>query len=355
LASDHFDSRRIAELDGLRAVAIMAFIGTHGLPGLFPGGSLGVDLFFVLSGYLITAMLDSEWRAAERISFRRFARRRIFRIWPAFAALLILILVMALIGDAPEHLWSVLIAALSITNWTSVALGSDYGGLLRHSWSLSAEEQFYLLWSAAIAFGGLLAHRRALIGSLLGIIVLMTVWRIVLFSWGADSSRLFKGLDTHSEGLLLGCLLALFRPASLAPLVRRFWPAAAAVLIATLLCVQTYSPYNLTIGLAVTPIASVCPVWAALQQPRSLRALGTPLLAAIGRRSYSLYLWRWPVFQLAALAFPDLWVQLPLELAVAVGLAELSYRFVELPFLSLRARQDRRSEVPVADGVAPPA
>ncbi len=325
---------RIPAIDGLRAIAILVVMGVHAAPDALPGGFWGVDLFFVISGYLITGQLKAEWDAAGRIDWPAFLRRRFFRIWPAFTVLLAIALIASFAPGLESYRWSVLVALFSLTNWASVVLGADFGGALRHTWSLSAEEQFYLIWPALLVLGGLLSRPRQLAMVLLFLTLATTAWRILLFTQGADGSRLYNGLDTHNEGLLLGCAIALWAPKWRRAIAERLWIVSGAVLAAALFGVVAHSLFNLTAGLLVLAACAAVLLMAVLEHLPGLGWLEHAWLAALGRRSYSLYLFHLPIFE----CMQHTGLQPQLSLAVAIGVsflaAELSYRFVERPFLT---------------------
>lgn len=150
---------RIAAIDGLRALAILAVLGCHGLGNILPGGFFGVDVFFVISGFVITRSLASEWDRTGLVRPGTFFGRRVLRLWPAFGAMLLAVLTLAIASDSTGYRWSVLVAALSISNWARAFADWD-GGLLGHTWSLSAEEQFYLIWPALLVLTGASAWTR---------------------------------------------------------------------------------------------------------------------------------------------------------------------------------------------------
>ncbi|HEY1015505.1 MAG TPA: acyltransferase, partial [Herpetosiphonaceae bacterium] len=208
----------LAGIDGLRALAVAAVLLYHaGAP--LPGGFLGVEVFFVLSGYLITALLLAEWEGTGSVRLGRFWGRRARRLLPAlFAALGGAALIGRLLLSARETtgMPGDMLAALGyVTNWRLAAGAQSYFAplarppLLQHLWSLAVEEQFYLLWPLLFAGGMRLAGRRGLAGcaalGALGSVALMAALR----QPGADPSRIYYGTDTRAFGLLLGAGLAL--------------------------------------------------------------------------------------------------------------------------------------------------
>ena len=191
--------------DGLRALAIIFVFLVHAWESAFPGGWAGVDIFFVLSGYLITTLLTNELSETGTIDYRNFYIRRVLRLWPAFAVFL-LVVVLEMSVRAP-NIWSfgaVGLSAVYLMNWNRAFVWWSQHNL-GHTWSLAMEEQFYLLWPALLVF---IFSRRA-ICCVLAMIIAMVTWRCFLALDGADPERTYNGFDTHGDALLIGCLLAL--------------------------------------------------------------------------------------------------------------------------------------------------
>jgi peptidoglycan/LPS O-acetylase OafA/YrhL len=351
-------------IDGLRAIAVLAVLAYHAGFGVAQGGFLGVEVFFVISGYLITALLLAEHRRSGRIDTVRFWLRRARRLLPALFLLLGATLGFALVV-LPEEVarlrMDTLAAFAYVTNWHLIAGDQSYfetigrPSLFMHLWSLAIEEQFYLLWPLVLV--ALLAvGRRAGLALTLAGAVGSAAWMAFLFNPGSDPSRLYYGTDTRLTGLLLGAALAFAWVPEVAagedgPSRPRVWTsrrvgrlvelpglAGLAVLAAFFVWADAFAPFLYRGGLALVALATVAVIAAAVH-PRS--RLG-PLLDRgpmrwIGTRSYGIYLWHWPVF---ALTRPDLDLNLDPAalLAVRFGLtaiiAEASYRFVEAPIRS---------------------
>ncbi|MEO8758179.1 MAG: acyltransferase [Devosia sp.] len=329
---------RIAAIDGLRALAILAVLGCHGLGNILPGGFFGVDVFFVISGFVITRSLASEWDRTGLVRPGTFFGRRVLRLWPAFGAMLLAVLTLAIASDSTGYRWSVLVAALSISNWARAFADWD-GGLLGHTWSLSAKEQFYLIWPALLVLTGALAHRRGLARALVIAIVAASAWRLLLLVSGASPARLFFGLDTHCEGLLIGCLLAIARPAWVGPEVTCHWWIPAAALVGLSLTQHTESALTLSLELLLAPLCAGWILLAAVDGARGLSALTSRPALWLGTRSYSIYLWHLPIFALIGVLGQSVLLSLPLELGITFAIAELSYRLLERPFQVRRSRE----------------
>ncbi len=345
-------------IDALRAIAVLAVFLYHAGVGWMPGGFLGVDVFFVISGYLITSLLLSERRRTGRVRLGQFWLRRARRLLPAVGVLIAVTMIVAAIVE-PERLAELrgdAIASLAyVANWHFVLEHQSYfdqfqrPSLFRHLWSLSVEEQFYLFWPLAFAGGmALLGRRRLLVGVLAGALAsLALTW--VLFD-PTDASRVYYGTDTHAAGLLIGVALALvWSPWRLRRATPGRWcgPALDAVgtvglayLVLSFLQVHDYDLALFHGGYLWLALASAAAI-AVMAHPSARLGplLAQPPLVWLGLRSYSFYLWHWPVL---ALTRPGLDVSLPrgvlipLQLLAVLALADLSYRFVELPFRGKR-------------------
>jgi peptidoglycan/LPS O-acetylase OafA/YrhL len=351
--------RQLPGLDGLRAIAVVAVIIYHLNPSWLPGGYLGVDVFFVISGYLITSLLMSELSRTGRLSLPGFWLRRARRLLPALGVLLLGVTVLAAIfaRDALGRLQADLPASVFyVMNWHLVFQHDDYLAsfgrppLLQHLWSLSVEEQFYLLWPPAF----LLLRRRFSDGKValaaLGGAGLSALLMAVLFRHG-DPSAVYFATDTHAEGLLIGCALAAALPpwrmvAGIQPGARRLLErsglAALAVMVLGLVVLNFDSSFTYRGGLVVVDLATAVVV-ATVAHPASRvgAALARGPLRWIGMRSYSLYLWHWPIFELTRpnvdIGLPG-WADTILRLALTAAAADLSYRFVEQPWRDGRAQ-----------------
>ena len=327
-------------LDGLRAVAILATIAVHAaffLPGpwgvLFPGAWIGVDIFFVLSGFLITRLLADEIGRNGGISLRRFYIRRVLRLFPAYAVLLAADILFStwVLGDRDIYK-AALVSAGYVMNW-SRAFAWFPDASLGHTWSLSMEEQFYILWPTLF----MLLRRRRPLAWLLAALAAMVAWRSFLTLTGSGAERTYNGFDTHADTLLIGCALALARPGPrLCDIARRFAIVPVAVLIAVLTGLSYRSPLIQTVGFTLAGLATAWVIVAAMQPGWLKRALSVRPLTYIGRISYGLYLWHVPIVMLGPKfihGYPSL-----LLIPLSFGVAALSYAYVEKPFLRLKAR-----------------
>jgi peptidoglycan/LPS O-acetylase OafA/YrhL len=338
-------------------VAVIAVLLYHAQLSWIPGGFLGVDVFFVISGYLITSLLLVEWRRRGRIDLPAFWLRRARRLLPALFLLITATLVFA-VASLPTEVAGLrrdALAALGyVTNWYLVFSHQSYfetlgrPSLFRHLWSLAVEEQFYILWPPIFATIMWLRRPRLVLFALLTGAVASTVLMAHLYQPGFDPSRVYYGTDTRGVGLLIGAALAFLwapglvdgRAARLRPLlVDAVGLGALAVLFYAFFRFDGFGPFIYRGGFALVALASAVLI-AAVVHPQTRLArglLGRQPLRWLGVRSYGIYLWHWPVFMLTR---PDLDVPidglplLALRFVLTVLIADLSYRFVETPIRS---------------------
>ena len=342
-------------LDGLRALAVIAVFAYHAEVGWARAGFLGVDVFFVLSGYLITALLLAERRRDGRIDLRRFWMRRARRLLPAVLVLLaaVAVAVPVLAPDQASRIRADLLAALGyVSNWWLIVGEQSYfeaagrPPLLQHLWSLAVEEQFYLLWPPVLALAVRRRPHRRLVKPLLAAVAVSALLMALLFRPYADPSRVYYGTDTRALALLLGAALAAATTRwQLVDQLRRRGRASLEVLGIVGLAglgwaianVNEFDPWLYRGGFTAAAVGAAAVVAASARPGPPIllgRVLGTRPLVWIGRRSYGIYLWFWPVLMVTR---PDLDVPLhgapllALRAALTVTLAALSYRFVELP------------------------
>lgn len=343
---DWLDRGRIPSLDGLRGIAILFVLlahgsQTHGFPVPFVShfalvfGSVGVETFFVLSGFLITTLMERERQKKGSLDLRGFYWRRSLRIAPAY--LCYLLVVAGLQGLGIAHLrpkeW---IAALTYTvNWIS-APSWEIG----HVWSLSIEEHFYLLWPVAFVLLPEQGKTRLLAGCLISCLTL----RMIVLIWFPEWTKLAEICTlTRLDSIAVGCLIALKGQTPdwriRLDRVSRYWPLFTLILSAalggSLLSTKihhglTYSLTSLCLGVLLWTAVRFNPVW-----------LNSQILSVIGTGSYSLYLWQQLFLN------PKLnswWTAFPANLFLTCLTAWVSYRFVELPCLILKERRSLSKE-----------
>jgi peptidoglycan/LPS O-acetylase OafA/YrhL len=353
----------VPALDGVRALAVLAVLGFHAEVPHLCGGFLGVEVFFVLSGYLITSLLLLELARVRRISLAQFWLRRARRLLPALFALLAasLVLSLTLARDSLAETRTDAVAALFyVSNWWQVIghrsyfMAVDRPPLLLHLWSLAVEEQFYLFWPLTLALLGRQAARRVLPAALLGSLA-SALWMARLFDPHLDPTRVYVATDTRLSGLLLGAALSAVVRAPLAGAAPQTATrtagreALAALGLGTLLVlmftVTDRGPFLYRGGLVLVDLASCALIAGVVLPSATARLLGAGPCAWLGRRSYGLYLWHWPIFALTRPEFDLALSAVPLlavRLILTVAVAELCYRFVEMPVRNGALRRFRR-------------
>jgi len=342
---------RLAGLDGLRALAVIAVVLFHFFPAVLPGGFIGVDVFFVISGFLITGLLVSEHTRTGRISLRRFWQRRARRLVPPLIPVTLISCTIAFLigGDVLVGLGAQLLGATTFGyNWVSIANDASYFSvnepeLLRNLWSLAVEEQFYLVWPLLLVAVLVLFRPRIRLALVTTLFVASAVWMGVLYEPGVDPTRVYYGSDTHSFGLFAGAALALLlrRPSGQRnelPRVRP-WLGGAAILL--IVAASLWLPEDGTAtyrgGLVAVSLATAVVIWAGVRGGQFGRRLDATPLRYIGQRSYGLYLWHWPVLVLVQLLWPTSSPSgslLPIGVVATVitlAVAAVSYRWLEQP------------------------
>jgi len=343
----------VPALDGLRALSVCAVIAYHAGATFIPGGFLGVEIFFVISGFLITTLMLEERISKGRVSLRGFWLRRFRRLMPALLTMLTVTLVAVTFvwtDAAPEFRRDVIPSLFYVSNWWQI-FGVDvpYFGtgslpVLRHLWSLAVEEQWYLLWPLVfVACIGRKNVRRFPLGitaAVLSLIVMILTAFAFVLDDEARTNLLYLGTHTRSSGILAGAALALLwsprehqsRAHRVANFAMTIFALGALTLIGFLMATTHVEDEVLYRGgLAATSIATVVLIMAVIRRSPGLvgEALSLPLLVAIGKRSYGLYLWHWPTF--VVLNARESVRQLALAAVVTVLLNEVTYRYVELP------------------------
>ena len=330
-----------ASLAGVRGVAILLVMAYHLALPVGEGGPVGVTVFFVLSGYLITRLLVTEYDATGTVDLVRFAIRRARRLLPALLVAVAVTSVIVIVADHGSAVGDAFLTLAYVANWARAS--GDPMGLWNHAWSLAIEEQFYVLWPLLFVVAAVRLRLKpdAMVIVLLGTAGMSAALRATMIASGLDD-RAYFGSDSRAEALLAGCVLgvALSRRPSVAVPGWVGPVAVAAVLVLALVPMRSLlwpgALYSLT------TVAS-CVLLVGVERVRG----GTHLLASrplvwLGTRSYSLYLWHVPVILLLGPMLPaDGWVRLATLTVVSVALAMVSYAYVEGPF---RRRSDRPLE-----------
>lgn len=337
-------------IDGLRAFAVLAVIAFHTHIRFLSGGFLGVDVFFVISGFVITLTLLREHERTGRLNLWAFYRRRWWRLMPALVACVALALVVGRFGqNYGPPVWVQAITSLTYTyNIAQVVTGSTGGGILSHIWSLSVEEQFYLIWAPLLAVVlGVIVARRSRVRAAVVAVVAFAVLRTVTALATSNAAAFFLPWSRFDE-FLCGALVAvaLHGIRERAPrLVVSPWPAVAAaagLVVIVVLAQDLFADWLIYGGFLLVALLTAVVVGHAYVPGRSpLKVLlGWGPMVWLGQRSYGLYLYHWLVLvALSALGLPGIAVKAGTVL-VGVGLAAVSYRWLETP---LRQRGARRA------------
>lgn len=357
---------RFGGLDGLRAVAVGLVLCYHLFPSSLPGGFLGVDVFFVISGFLITSLLLREIDLRGGIRLGAFWRRRARRLLPALALVLLVSTGAALLigGDLLVGIAAQLAgAAFFVSNWVFVANGADYFArdnpeLFRNTWSLSIEEQFYILLPLLVLA---LVRLRGRGSRTIPLVALGLVSAALMFELSlnrADPNRIYFGSDTHTFGLFLGAAMAMLlhrtadggsadEPAGIARQLVYGGTALAGMAVLGWLAwtLPEGSPASFEGGFQLTTAASLAIVWGVTRQGAWIgTALDVQPLRWIGERSYGIYLWHWPLLLIFGAAFgaDGGWLAPVLTLTVTVLFAALSHSYVEQPVRRFGLRRSLR-------------
>ena len=346
--------RYMPGLDGLRALAVMAVIAYHQGLSWAPGGLLGVCLFFVLSGYLITDLLVTQWNSSAGLNLKDFWLGRARRLLPALFVMLTGIIAWISLFDParlPTLRSDVLAALFYSNNWWQifhqVSYFASFGppSPLGHLWSLAVEEQFYLAWPLLLGLGLHYIPKRGRLAGLIAALAMASAAAMaIVYTPGLDPSRFYYGTDTRAFSLLIGAVLALLWPSrklsdNLSPRGRMGLDAAGgAALLVVLWMMWQCNQYQASLyygGILLFSVASAVVV-AVLAHPASRlgRIFGLNPLRWLGVCSYGIYLWHYPVIVLTSPAFntggPDLRLALG-QTALSVSLAVFSWFFIEDP------------------------
>lgn len=378
--------RYITGLDGIRAIAVIMVLAYHLKLALFKSGFLGVTVFFILSGYLITGILISEVEEEGTIDLKNFWLRHIRRLVPAVMSMAVVIIFVSAVVNKiifTKGCKDFLASVLGFNNWWQIFNKVSYfeaAGVpspFTHCWSLAIETQFYLIYPLILlgiyklvksrgegrAKRGLLFAGVTLLLALISVILM-----IVLFDPQQDASRVYYGTDTRAFSLLFGALLAILWEYRMVP--RRLSASvnmvlgsvSFAVLLVMTIAINGSSNFWYRGGQFVGTILTVLVIYTVSGRKTWLsRFLSNPVLKWIGDRSYSIYLWHYPIILLISKGIKASWWITLIEIVLSVVLAELSYRFIETPirhgiigeYLNIlrsrpKSRQEKKRQVQVA-------
>lgn len=378
--------RYITGLDGIRAIAVIMVLAYHLKLALFKSGFLGVTVFFVLSGYLITGILISEVEEEGTIDLKNFWLRRIRRLVPAVMSMAVVIIFVSAVVNRvifTKGCKDFLASVLGFNNWWQIFNKVSYfeaAGVpspFTHCWSLAIETQFYLIYPLILLGIYKLAKSRGegrakrgllFAGVTLLLALISVILMIVLFNPQQDASRVYYGTDTRAFSLLFGALLAILWDYRMVP--RRLSASvnmvlgsvSFAVLLVMTIAINGSSNFWYRGGQFVGTILTVLVIYTVLGRKTWLsRFLSNPVLKWIGDRSYSIYLWHYPIILLISKGIKASWWITLIEIVLSVVLAELSYRFIETPirhgiigeYLNIlrsrpKSRQEKKRQVQVA-------
>jgi peptidoglycan/LPS O-acetylase OafA/YrhL len=361
-------SKYFPALDGLRCVAIGLVMLAHAnFPHLSTGG-IGVDLFFVLSGFLITSILLSEFQRYGSINYKNFYARRFLRLIPCLVVVVIGVAIEKRVVTGSWPFMRLLPAIGYVMNWAKIYVNGKHL-LLGHTWSLAVEEQFYLIWPLLILLTCTwIRSPRKRLAFFLALAAGLSIYRTLMVPY-YSGVRIYFGSDTHSDGLVLGAAVAFFvailpegrLPDSASRVVAYvFTPLALIALCVVLASWDLWSPPMGRVGFTLVAVASAVLVLDLVAGSHSLLQWLLCLAPAvwIGRISYGLYLWHLPIYHtLDDLHVPDRWVaRLAIGGPLSVGVAALSFYTVEKRFLKLKSQFARKPDaaLPVAPAPADP-
>lgn len=346
---------RIKSFDSLRALAMMAVILCHACGPLFRGGWIGVDLFFALSGYLITSLLLSEYAGNNTISLKNFYIKRTMRLLPPMLVLLLIANVLWPLSKLPvsanQGLSNISAIFYSINFVKDTAVGN-----LSHIWSLSVEEQFYFIWPAVILMLLKLPQQK-IIRAILIMVIALSVFRIVIFNyrsaltWGNFSIDPYRFTFCRLDCTLLGAMLSFLLNGKAAVKAGAFFtrkrmswmtPLAIAMLLLVVVLVASNNPVWYNGGFIITNALCIFVVYAAIKYQEH-RMFTNSILNWLGKRSYGIYLYHFPIFvyleQYHVLHNRTSFVIITvLRLLISITVAGISYKYLEQPILNLRSR-----------------
>lgn len=338
----------IKEIDGLRALAVIMVLAYHLKMPFAKSGLLGVTVFFVISGYLITGILINEIEESGGVDLKNFWLRRIRRLLPAVLSMaVVMIFVSAVVNRVvfTKGCNDLLSAVFGYNNWWQIFRKVSYfenagaPSPFTHCWSLAIETQFYLIYPILLILLSKARNRGKIFAAVTAVLAMISVVLMgVLYSPDGDPSRVYYGTDTRAFSLLIGALAAIQKEYHIIKVKLRgkLWAVIGSIsvliLIGMMMLISSYSSFLYYGGQAIVSVLAAFVVYAVTVSRSLLNIiLGSSILKWIGDRSYSIYLWHYPIIVLMSGGKRAAWWIVILEVVLSVGFAELSYRFIETP------------------------
>ena len=338
----------IKEIDGLRALAVIMVLAYHLKMPFAKSGLLGVTVFFVISGYLITGILINEIEESGGVDLKNFWLRRIRRLLPAVLSMaVVMIFVSAVVNRVvfTKGCNDLLSAVFGYNNWWQIFRKVSYfenagaPSPFTHCWSLAIETQFYLIYPILLILLSKARNRGKVFAAVTAVLAMISVVLMgVLYSPDGDPSRVYYGTDTRAFSLLIGALAAIQKEYHIIKVKLRgkLWAVIGSIsvliLIGMMMLISSYSSFLYYGGQAIVSVLAAFVVYAVTVSRSLLNIiLDSSILKWIGDRSYSIYLWHYPIIVLMSGGKRAAWWIVILEVVLSVGFAELSYRFIETP------------------------
>ena len=338
--------KHIPALDGLRGVAVLLVIAFHSVVPGFSGGYRGVDMFFVLSGFIITTLLLGELARDGRVAVGKFFMRRVLRLFPALVLIVFLVCLCDILLPGISAVYPAE-AAASLLYLSDIAIVTGHMRLnswLMHTWTLATEAHFYLLWPFVLTFLRRLLPDRGCADVLLTLYLLATLWKMI-GGQGTEAAYYIR-FDLHMSGLILGSWLAAYRFDRVQlPKPRLLAGISATVFAITFLPMGAQSLFGFNIGIMVCEIFTCLAIYLVMEAQEGnekavmpVRILRWPPLVWLGKVSYGCYLFHYPLSQVFWIGRQEWFFTFSMTFSVTLILACLSYYLLERPFLKLKAR-----------------
>lgn len=357
-AQKNSDRSYFTSLDGLRAVAVFIVLIAHAGSPYPRSGGVGVDIFFVLSGFLITTILSTEAEKYGSINLRNFYVRRFLRLVPCLLLTCLFVTIWLVSTKKYFPIKELTIVLTYTANWAYAVFNVDLS-LLAHCWSLAIEEQYYLMWPFVIVIIERSSKKHLLKGTILFTIALI----IAMYRYGMvgtyTAPRIYFGLDTHMDGLVMGSSLCYFvkkinsvggfTKAKSIVLGYILVPIAVVAVLIVMKIATWTDPFMGRFGFLLIAVSTSVVITDLVAGNHSLirKVLSMRPVVYIGKISYGLYLWHYPIFVILKHGYPEInFIYLmPIKFAASIIIASLSYSIVEVKFLSLKKLFERKDYI----------